>query len=138
MKRQKHKPTAKSRTRESQIQFLRQSTRLEESMAPYLMRSSMTAFSLLVFTFIGWMAVTTLEEITQANGEVVPSGFTRIVQHYDGGIVKEILVREGSQVQEGDILLRLDGVGAQEELNKSSIAVKGLEQSVAMVIEPPV
>ncbi len=125
----------KVRVRESQLQFLRQSTRLEESTAPYLMRGAMIALSLLVFVFIGWMAVAKIEEIMQANGEVVPSGFPRIVQHYDGGIVKEILVREGSLVQAGEALLVLDGVGAQEELNRATLAVSGLKQTVAMAQE---
>ncbi len=123
------KSADKSRKRESQLQFLRQSTRLEESTVPYLMRSAMTMLSILVFIFIGWMSIFKIEEITQASGEVVPSGFTRIVQHYDGGIVKEIMVREGSLVKEGDILLKLDGVGAQEELNKTNIATLSLERS---------
>lgn len=125
----------KSRIRESQLQFLRQSTRLEESTAPYLMRSAMNLLSIMVFAFIAWMAFANIEEITQANGEVVPNGFTQIVQHYDGGIVKEIMVREGSHVQEGDALIKLDGVGAQEELNRANLVIKGLEETVAMARE---
>lgn len=121
--------TSPARRRESQLQFLRQSTRLEESTVPYVMRAAMNALSLLVIAFIAWMATAKIEEITQAGGEVVPSGFSRIVQHYEGGIVKEILVREGASVQAGSVVLRLDGAGAQEELNKIAIAVLSLERT---------
>lgn len=112
-----------------QLQFLRQSARLEESSAPYLVRGAMVILSALVFLFIIWASFAEIEEIVQANGEIVPSGFTRIVQHYDGGIVREILVHEGSEVKEGDVLINLDGVGAEEELKKAIIAQKGLENA---------
>ncbi len=122
-------------SREEQLQFLRQSARLEESAAPYLVRGAMLALSTLVFLFIAWMMFTKIEEIAQAPGEVVPNGFVQIVQHYDGGIVKEILVREGGEVKAGDTLLKLDGAGAQQDLNKAQIELKGLEHAAATARE---
>lgn len=119
-----------AKTREDQFQFLRQSARLEESAAPQLVRGAMWILASLVFGFIYWAAKVEIEEIAQAPGDVVPSGFSRIVQHFDGGIVKDILVEEGRLVKAGELLLKLDGVGAQEELNKAHIAAKGLENTV--------
>lgn len=121
--------TISARNREEQLQFLRQSARLEESSAPYFVRGVMFIFSVLVFLFLFWAAVAEVEEIAQASGEVVPSGFTQVIQHFDGGIVKEILVKEGSMVKEGDIVVRLDGAGAEEELRKAVIAQEGMENA---------
>jgi multidrug efflux pump subunit AcrA (membrane-fusion protein) len=123
-------PATTGRRREAQLQFLRQSAQLEENSTPYFVRRSSFLLSALVMLFIVWAYMTPVEEITQAQGDVVPSGFTQIVQHYDGGIVKEIPVHEGSFVQQGDVLLRLDGAGVQEDLNKATIAKEGLERSL--------
>jgi multidrug efflux pump subunit AcrA (membrane-fusion protein) len=120
---------ARAKVREEQLQFLRQSARLEESATPYVVRGAMTTLSVLIFAFIGWAAIVEIEEIAQTQGEVVPSGFTQIVQHYDGGFVKEILVREGTKVFAGDVLLRLDGAGAQQDLNKARIEFEGLQRA---------
>jgi len=124
-----------TKSREEQLQFLRQSARLEESTAPYLMRGAMLLLSALVLLFILWATFTQIEEIAQAPGEVVPNGFVQIVQHYDGGMVKEILVREGSEVKAGDVVLKLDGAGAQEDLNKALIEKKGLEHAAGTARE---
>lgn len=126
---------AAARSREEQLQFLRQSARLEEYAASYFIRGVAILLSGLLIGFILWSMFAEIEEISQAPGEVVPNGFTRVVQHYDGGIVKEILVQEGSNVKKGDILLRLDGAGAKEELNKALIAYEGLEHALATVSE---
>lgn len=122
-------PAPARRGSEAQLQFLRQSAQLEESSTPYFVRRVSFLLSALVALFIAWAYVTPIEEITQAPGDVVPSGFTQIVQHYDGGIVREIPVHEGSFVHQGDILLRLDGAGVQEDLNKAKIAQEGLERA---------
>lgn len=123
------------RRHEQQLRFLSHSARLEESAAPYAVRRTMLELSALVFLFIGWSLVAQIEEIAQAPGEVVPNGFTRIVQHYDGGIVKEIMVQEGSEVKAGAVLLKLDGAGAEEELNKALIAREGLKHAAATASE---
>ncbi len=119
------------KTREAQLQFLRQSTRLEESTAPHLVRMTMILLSLAVLAFIAWMCFARVEEISAAPGEVYPAGFSRVVQHYDGGIVKQILVHEGDTVTVGQPLIILDGVGAQEELSRATIEMQGLGRSAA-------
>jgi len=66
----------------------------------------------LVIAFIGcflaWSLVADLDEIAVANGEVVPEGKVKVIQHLEGGIVREIYVAEGSEVREGTPLVQLD------------------------------
>ena len=54
-----------------------------------------------------WASFAQLEEVAVADGDVVPQGQTKVVQHLEGGIVRELLVREGDTVKSGDVLLRL-------------------------------
>lgn len=63
-----------------------------------------------------------------AEGEVVPSGQSRKASHYEGGVVEEILAREGQHVKAGQPLVRLSQAksGASlDELKAQSDALKG-------------
>lgn len=55
-----------------------------------------------------WACFGRLDIVAVASGKLVPQSYLRIVQPLEHGIVKEILVREGDQVQEGQILMRMD------------------------------
>jgi adhesin transport system membrane fusion protein len=57
-----------------------------------------------------WAYFAVLDEVTTAQGKVVPSKKTQLVQNLEGGIVKQILVHEGQIVDDGQILMRLDDV----------------------------
>lgn len=58
--------------------------------------------------FLVWAALAPLDEGVPTPGMVTIDTKRKTVQHLMGGIVKEVLVREGEQVKEGQVLLRLD------------------------------
>ena len=66
--------------------------------------------------FLGWAAFAPLDAAANAPGRLVVSGQRQTVQHKEGGVVSEILVKEGSRVRQGQVLVRLAGadVRAQE------------------------
>lgn len=72
--------------------------------ARVLVRSILIALAL----FVMWTAVALVDEITKADGKVIPSSQIQILQSLDGGIVVEINVKEGQVVDAGQILLRVD------------------------------
>jgi HlyD family secretion protein len=55
-----------------------------------------------------WSVATTMSGAVIAPGQFVVDGSVKKVQHPTGGVVGELLVREGDQVAEGDLLIRLD------------------------------
>lgn len=55
-----------------------------------------------------WAALFELDEVTRGQGKVIPVSREQIVQSLDSGVIREILVREGSVVRQGDVLIRLD------------------------------
>ena len=57
----------------------------------------------------GWAATATLQGAVIAHGSVIVETYRKQVQHLDGGIVEEILVRDGDLVEKGQVLIRLDG-----------------------------
>ncbi|MFC6640157.1 HlyD family type I secretion periplasmic adaptor subunit [Sulfitobacter sp. JBTF-M27] len=66
--------------------------------------------------FGGWAAVAKLDSAVVAPGTISLEGNRRVVQHFEGGIVDEILVQEAISVNEGDILLRLNSIEARSNL----------------------
>lgn len=55
-----------------------------------------------------WAAVARLDVVAVAPGRVVSSAFIQILQPAEGGVVRELTVREGDHVREGQLLARLD------------------------------
>jgi HlyD family secretion protein len=66
--------------------------------------------------FGGWAAVAKLDSAVFAPGTISLEGNRKVVQHLEGGIVQDILVREADTVQEGDVLLRLSDIEARSNL----------------------
>lgn len=64
----------------------------------------------------GWAAVAGLDSAAVAPGVVTVDSYRKTVQHLEGGIVKEILVRDGDRVQTGAVLLRLDDTQVRAQL----------------------
>ena len=58
--------------------------------------------------FLLWASLAPLDEGVPSQGVVALDTKRKAVQHLSGGIVRDVLVREGQQVKEGDVLLRLD------------------------------
>jgi protease secretion system membrane fusion protein len=63
--------------------------------------------------FLLWAGLAPLDEGVPTQGMVTLDTKRKTVQHLTGGIVKEVLVQEGQQVKEGEVLLRLDGAVAK-------------------------
>ena len=61
-----------------------------------------------VLVLIAWAALSNLDEVTRGEGKVIPSRQVQVLQSMDGGIVSEILVKEGQTVKVGDLLLKVD------------------------------
>ena len=78
--------------------------------------------TLSVVAFLGWAHYFRLDIISVADGQVVPSSRVQVVQHLEGGIVREILVREGESVIHDQPLVILEqvasGAGVQELQSK--------------------
>ncbi len=63
-----------------------------------------------------WAAVAPLDSAALAPGVVTVKTYRKTIQHLEGGIVNEIMVRDGDQVTAGEVLLVLDDTQTQAEL----------------------
>ncbi|MCW7539853.1 HlyD family type I secretion periplasmic adaptor subunit [Aquabacterium sp. A7-Y] len=69
--------------------------------------------------FVVWAALARVDEMTRGEGKVIPSRQLQVLQSLDGGVVAEILVREGQQVEPNQLLLRIDETRAVSGVNES-------------------
>jgi HlyD family type I secretion membrane fusion protein len=73
-------------------------------------------YAIIIVTFLGlggWSALAKIDSAVTAAGVVANESNKRTVQHLEGGIVREILVREGQHVEQGQVLFRIDPIQAK-------------------------
>ena len=83
---------------------------------------------LLVFGVGGWAVATQLSGAVIAHGKLVVDTNVKKVQHPTGGVVGELLVKEGDRVKQGDVLVRFDATQARANLG---IVSKALDEMAA-------
>jgi len=81
---------------------------IQESPPARLPRAVMYTVGVLFIILLLWAFFGKLDIIASAEGRLVPETYIKIVQPSDAGIVQEILVKEGEQVQQGQVLMRMD------------------------------
>jgi hemolysin D len=70
-----------------------------------------------VFAFaILWASIGRVDIVATAKGKIIPTGHTKIVQPFEIGVVRSILVHDGQTVKAGDVLVELDPTMNQAEL----------------------
>lgn len=88
-----------------------------------------------LFTSFGgfgfWAATAPLASAVIAQGSFVATGNNKIIQHLEGGIIKEMRVSEGDTVKEGDILLTLDPTASRSNERMLQLRRLRLEAVVA-------
>ncbi len=94
-------------------------------------------------TFLAWAWMFKLDIVSVADGEVIPRSRIQVIQHLEGGIVREIQVREGERVETGQPLMTLEqvfsgaGVGElQARLTALRVEIAALEAQAANLAAP--
>lgn len=93
-----------------------------------------TITSFFVLFFI-WASISELEEVTRGNGKVIASSKVQIIQNLEGGIVKDIFVKTGQRVEEGQALVKLVDTQFRGDLNSAKQQVASLEESINLLNE---
>lgn len=95
-------------------------------------RPSVVSFLLLnaILITIGilvvWSAFSYVDEVTHAEGRIIPSSRMQIVQNMEGGIVRSINVKQGDVVEKDDVVLQMESVQYSSELDSKKQQVMSL------------
>lgn len=97
-----------------------------------IQRSVRVAVILCAVVFIGalWAAWAELEEQIKAPGTVIVSSRSQVVQVVDGGVLQNLLVREGDSVKAGDLIAELYTVRFQANSEEMAAKVFNLKASL--------
>ncbi|GJE27985.1 HlyD family type I secretion periplasmic adaptor subunit [Methylobacterium organophilum] len=72
-----------------------------------------------MIALLAWASLTQIDAVTRSTGMIVPFTQNQIVQHLEGGIVSEILVREGDRVEKDQVLVRIRDVQSETTLQQT-------------------
>jgi len=90
---------------------------------------------LLVAAFLAaallWASTAEIDELSRAEGRVIPSSKTQVIQSAEAGVVADILVRRGEQVRKGQQLVRLDDTTTTSSAGEVEAKVRALQAQVA-------
>ena len=84
----------------------------------------------MVAAFGLWAHYGRLDVVSTAVGEVIPSSQIKSVQHLEGGIVREIMVREGEAVKKGQPLVSLEPTSSGADVDELRVRMTSLELDV--------
>lgn len=91
------------------------------------------SIALFIVTMVTWSTWAELEQVSRAPGQVIPSGRVQVIQSTDGGVIADILVREGERVRKGQRLVMLDQVKLKAAVAESQGKVASLMSSMARI-----
>ncbi len=95
--------------------------------ARYLLRG----IGVMLLIFLLWASFAKVDEVARGSGKVIPSRQVQVVQAVDGGVVSEILVREGQSVNAGQLLFRLDQTRFVSSLRENRVQYLALVAKAA-------
>ena len=98
---------------------------------PMRARALLYVLCLAVLTLGLWAGLAQVDEVTRGDSKVIPSQQLQVLQSFDGGIVAEILVKEGQVVEAGQKVLRIDSTRFESSLRESRAMTLALAAKVA-------
>jgi membrane fusion protein, adhesin transport system len=97
---------------------------------PKKIRAMMYFWLVAIVMFLIWAYFAEIDEIARGDGDIVPSGENQMIQNLEGGIVEEILVREGQSVEKGQLLIKINNEKSKSSFSSNAIKADALEAKI--------
>jgi hemolysin D len=101
-------PFRRIQDRREELAFLPAALEIMETPPSPIGRAIVATIAALFCAALVWSWWGTIDIVASANGKIVPSGRTKIIQPFETGVVRAIRVQDGQAVKAGDVLVELD------------------------------
>lgn len=85
---------------------------------------------IMIITLIFWASFSYVDIAVMATGQTVSYGENKLIRHFEGGIVKEIFVKEGQFVNKDDILFRISNQDHASNMNEKKLELVSLKYQI--------
>lgn len=87
--------------------------------------------AIIFFILLLWASVSEIDQTTRAQGQVIPLSRSQIIQSFDGGVLEEMMVREGDAVEKDQTLARLNPTRMQSTYLETKAKAAALSSAVS-------
>jgi hemolysin D len=102
----------------AELEFLPAALEIVETPPSPIGRATLWIIASFFAIAVAWAVIGHVDEVAVAPGKVIPSGYTKVVQAEDKGIVRKLNVANGTPVKAGDALIELDTVATEADMSR--------------------
>lgn len=118
-------------TNKDDVRFMPETYAAEVETLPTSIHAVLWLVALFILVAIVWANFATVDQVTHAQGQVIPSSQLQTVQNLEGGILSQVLVKEGDRVKKGQTLMRLDPTRFASSYDESQLGAYALMADIA-------
>lgn len=104
------------------IQFMPETSAAEIESLPLSLHLILWITVVFLATALTWANFAQLDEVAHADGRVIPSSQLQVIQNLEGGILAEVLCKEGDLIKAGQVLLRMDDTRFSSSFDEGRLA----------------
>jgi hemolysin D len=119
------------RERRYELAFLPAALEIVESPPSPLGRAIGASIIAIFGLALAWACIGGVDIVASAQGKIVPSGRTKVLQPFETGVVRAIHVRDGQNVKAGDLLIDIDSTISEAERNRSKSDLTSVRLDIA-------
>ncbi|MCV6606157.1 MAG: HlyD family type I secretion periplasmic adaptor subunit [Porticoccaceae bacterium] len=113
-------------TKSVDLKYMSYSSEAMMQQSPVMSRLLLWIAGLFLLVMVIWAAFANIDEFTRGDGKIVPSSDIQIVQNLEGGILTELMVREGQLVEPGEPLLNIDDKSFSADFGELTLEISQL------------
>lgn len=114
----RRQPLAATPSRKS-VEFLPAVLEIQDAPPSPIGRAILWTIMTFITVSVVWASVGRIDIVATAQGKIIPSGYSKVIQPYETGVIASIQVQDGQLVHKGDVLIELDPTQNQADRDRA-------------------
>lgn len=116
---ERRQPVAATPPRQS-VEFLPAALEIQDAPPSPIGRAILWTIMALLTISVVWASIGRIDIVATAQGKIIPSGYSKVIQPYETGVIVAIRVQDGQAVKQGEVLIELDPTQNQADHDRAS------------------